>query len=71
MSAPVFYIPHGGGPMPLLGDANHASLIKFLQRRSYCSSKFSCCFSSSVKSIFLYKKNLFNSFYELIWRHSS
>ena len=31
MSAPVFYIPHGGGPMPLLGDANHASLIKFLK----------------------------------------
>lgn len=31
MSAPVFYIPHGGGPMPLLGDANHASLIQFLK----------------------------------------
>jgi len=31
MSAPVFYIPHGGGPMPLLGDASHAGLIRFLK----------------------------------------
>jgi 4,5-DOPA dioxygenase extradiol len=32
MTAPVFYIPHGGGPMPLLGDPSHASLIAFLQK---------------------------------------
>lgn len=29
--APVYYIPHGGGPMPLLDDPNHASLIRFLK----------------------------------------
>lgn len=27
---PVVFVPHGGGPMPLLGDANHRGLIKFL-----------------------------------------
>jgi 4,5-DOPA dioxygenase extradiol len=29
--APVIYLPHGGGPMPLLGDPSHADLIRFLQ----------------------------------------
>ena len=29
--APVFYIPHGGGPMPLIDDLAHASLIRFLK----------------------------------------
>lgn len=29
-SAPVIYIPHGGGPLPLLGDRAHLSLIDFL-----------------------------------------
>lgn len=29
---PVVYIPHGGGPMPLLGDANHAQLSQFLRQ---------------------------------------
>lgn len=28
---PVLYIPHGGGPLPLLGDAAHAELVPFLQ----------------------------------------
>jgi len=28
--APVLYIPHGGGPLPLLGDAAHAGLVRFL-----------------------------------------
>ena len=31
MSAPVYYIPHGGGPMPLLGDPAHGGLIRFLE----------------------------------------
>ena len=29
--APVLYLPHGGGPMPLLGDASHADLVRFLK----------------------------------------
>lgn len=29
--SPVVYLPHGGGPMPLMGDPAHASLIHFLQ----------------------------------------
>jgi 4,5-DOPA dioxygenase extradiol len=29
--APVYYLPHGGGPMPLLDDPAHASLIRFLK----------------------------------------
>ncbi len=28
---PVLYVPHGGGPMPLLGEANHRELTAFLQ----------------------------------------
>jgi aromatic ring-opening dioxygenase catalytic subunit (LigB family) len=28
----VLYIPHGGGPLPLLGEPGHASLVEFLQR---------------------------------------
>jgi len=28
--APVLYIPHGGGPLPLLGDPGHAELVRFL-----------------------------------------
>ena len=29
--APVLYLPHGGGPLPLLGDAGHEGLIGFLE----------------------------------------
>ncbi|MFZ9583423.1 MAG: DODA-type extradiol aromatic ring-opening family dioxygenase [Pseudohongiellaceae bacterium] len=29
--APVFYLPHGGGPLPLLDDPAHAGLIRFLR----------------------------------------
>ena len=29
--APVLYLPHGGGPMPLLNDPAHKGLISFLQ----------------------------------------
>ncbi len=29
--APVIYIPHGGGPLPLLGDPDHAGLVDFLR----------------------------------------
>ena len=28
--APVLYIPHGGGPLPLLGDRQHSELVRFL-----------------------------------------
>jgi aromatic ring-opening dioxygenase catalytic subunit (LigB family) len=28
---PVVFVPHGGGPMPLLGDANHRELTRFMQ----------------------------------------
>ena len=28
--APVLYIPHGGGPLPLLGDKQHQEMIDFL-----------------------------------------
>jgi len=27
----VLYIPHGGGPLPLLGDKNHQELVNFLK----------------------------------------
>ncbi|MDX1736442.1 MAG: class III extradiol ring-cleavage dioxygenase [Halioglobus sp.] len=30
LTAPALYSPHGGGPLPLLGDAGHTRLIKFL-----------------------------------------
>ena len=29
--SPVLYIPHGGGPLPLLGDAGHQKLVSFLE----------------------------------------
>jgi len=29
--ANIFYIPHGGGPLPLFGDAGHTELVHFLQ----------------------------------------
>lgn len=28
---PVVFVPHGGGPMPLLGDVNHRELTQFMQ----------------------------------------
>ena len=31
MPSPVLYIPHGGGPLPLLGDPWHQALFNFLQ----------------------------------------
>ncbi|WP_321329515.1 hypothetical protein [uncultured Ilyobacter sp.] len=27
----ILYLPHGGGPMPLLDDPNHAELIEFMK----------------------------------------
>lgn len=30
MTVPVLYLPHGGGPMPLLGDVRQAGINKFL-----------------------------------------
>ncbi|MFQ6605828.1 MAG: DODA-type extradiol aromatic ring-opening family dioxygenase, partial [Fidelibacterota bacterium] len=29
--APIVYIPHGGGPLPLMGDPGHERLVSFLQ----------------------------------------
>ena len=29
--SPVLFIPHGGGPLPLLGDNSHQTLISFLK----------------------------------------
>lgn len=31
-TAPVLFIPHGGGPRPVLGDPDHRSLTEFLQK---------------------------------------
>lgn len=28
----ILYIPHGGGPLPLLGDAGHEELVRFLEK---------------------------------------
>lgn len=30
--SPVIFIPHGAGPLPLLGDKNHQSMIDFLKK---------------------------------------
>lgn len=30
--SPILYLPHGGGPMPLLGDPGHQPLVDFLQQ---------------------------------------
>ena len=30
--SPVFFLPHGGGPLPLLGDPGHASLSNFIRK---------------------------------------
>lgn len=31
MAAPIVYVPHGGGPMPLLGEPNHIPLTQMLK----------------------------------------
>jgi aromatic ring-opening dioxygenase catalytic subunit (LigB family) len=31
MVAPVLFLPHGGGPLPILGDPSHAALTRFMQ----------------------------------------
>lgn len=31
MPASILYVPHGGGPLPLLGDPGHADMVAFLQ----------------------------------------
>ena len=30
--SPILYIPHGGGPLPLLGDPGHKGMVEFLNR---------------------------------------
>ena len=32
--SPVLYLPHGGGPLPLLGDKDHEGLVTFLKEIS-------------------------------------
>lgn len=34
IKAPVFYIPHGAGPLPLMKDKGHAELVEFLKKLS-------------------------------------
>jgi aromatic ring-opening dioxygenase catalytic subunit (LigB family) len=29
--SPILYLPHGGGPLPLLGDAGHTEMVAFLK----------------------------------------
>ncbi|MDH5258895.1 MAG: hypothetical protein OEX07_12850, partial [Gammaproteobacteria bacterium] len=29
--SPVLFIPHGGGPLPLLGDKAHQEMVRFLK----------------------------------------
>lgn len=31
-TAPVFFLPHGGGPLPLLGDAQHQPIVDLLRQ---------------------------------------
>jgi len=31
LQMPILFIPHGGGPMPLLGEPNHRSLCEFIK----------------------------------------
>lgn len=31
MTTPILYIPHGSGPMPLMGEPNHTELADYLQ----------------------------------------
>ncbi|MBL0708449.1 MAG: dioxygenase [Sulfurimonas sp.] len=35
----VLFIPHGGGPLPLLGDKNHQEMLEFLKRITPTLSK--------------------------------
>lgn len=35
MNMPVIFVPHGGGPMPLLGDASHRELTAFMQNLAH------------------------------------
>ncbi|MFI3122733.1 MAG: hypothetical protein QX194_02210 [Methylococcales bacterium] len=32
--SPVLFIPHGAGPLPLLGDKTHQRLVEFLTKLS-------------------------------------
>ncbi len=39
---PVIFIPHGGGPLPLMGDRHHVELIDFLKNSAQRWQKPSC-----------------------------
>lgn len=36
---PIIFLPHGGGPLPLMGDPSHSSLIKFLSSLAQLSPR--------------------------------
>ena len=35
----VLFIPHGGGPLPILGDSRHKEIIKFLKKIKFRINK--------------------------------
>ena len=35
----VLFIPHGGGPLPILGDSRHKEIIKFLKKIKFMINK--------------------------------
>ena len=35
----VLFIPHGGGPLPILGDPHHKEIIKFLKKIKFRINK--------------------------------
>ena len=35
----VLFIPHGGGPLPILGDSRHKRIIKFLKNIKFRINK--------------------------------
>ena len=37
--APILYLPHGGGPIPLLGDPSHAGMVAFWKQMAECFPK--------------------------------
>ena len=35
----VLFIPHGGGPLPILGDPYHKKLVKFIENIKFYKTK--------------------------------
>ncbi len=42
----ALFIPHGGGPMPLLGDKSHQDLIAFLNNIEHLIKKAASYFNN-------------------------